>query len=356
MSSGDSKSKRALGRAWPFLLLAALLGAGLWIALRPPPPGASVVLYASVDEEVAAEFAKRFTAETGIRVDFVGDSEASKTVGLANRLLEEGAPGKSPRCDVYWNNEPMWAQRLAERGVLEVYASPAAADIPAEWRDPGGHWIANGSRARVLITHTPSLEGKTVGSWRDLADPAWKGRASVARPLAGTTLSHMAAMRSLLGPGPFDEWFRAMAGNRTSFASGNGSLAREVGRGSRAFGFTDTDDFAGRKAAGEPVACVFPDQGEEGIGTFVLPVTVSLVRGAPHPVEARKLADWLLSPEIEAALSASSYASIPVRPTTKPGPGVADLSTFRRAKVDWAAAGNHVDAVLELTEKLMGGK
>jgi len=343
-------------RAWPFLLLAALLGAGLWLALRRPPEGPSVTLYTSVDEEIAQDFARRFEAESGVRVDLVGDTEAAKTVGLANRLLEEGAPGKAPRADVFWNNEPMWAERLAERGILQAYASPSAADIPAEWKDPGGRWAANGLRARILIVHAPSLGDRKVSSYRDLAGPSWTGRASLARPVAGTTLSHMAALREALGAGPFEAWFRAMAANGTSFASGNGSLAREVGRGARAFGFTDTDDFAARKVAGEPVERVFPDQGEKEVGTFVLPVTVSVVRGAPHPGNARRLADWLLSPSTEAALSASSYASIPVRPGTRPGPGVADLASFRRAKVDWAAAGKNVDAVLDLTTEVMRGK
>ena len=343
-------------RLLPLLVFAALLAGGLWLALRPPPPGPSVTLYTSVDDDLATEFAKRFTAETGIRVDMVGDSEANKTVGLANRLLEEGRPGGTARADVYWNNEPLWTVHLAEAGVLEPYASPAAADIPPEWKDAKGLWAANGLRARVLIAHLPSVADRKPASYRDLADPAWKGKTGLARPLAGTCLSHMAAMREHLGATAFEAWFRAMIANDAVFASGNGSLAREVGRGARAFGFTDTDDYAARRAAGEPVDRLFPDQGEKEVGTFVLPVTVSLVRGAPNPANARRLVDWLLSPATEAALSASSYAALPVRPGTKAGPGVADLATFRRAKVDWSAAGKSVDAVLDLTKAVMGGR
>jgi iron(III) transport system substrate-binding protein len=343
-------------RLFPFLLLFVAVAAGILFALRAPPEGPSVTLYCAVDDDVAREAVARFTAEKNIRVEFVGDTEAAKSIGLALRLKEEGKPGGVPHADVYWNNEPLWSQHLAEAGILEAYASPAAADIPAEWKDPQGRWTAVGLRARVFIVNVPAVAAGKPSTFRDLAAPAWKGKGGMARPLAGTTLSHMAALRGMLGAAPFETWFRAVVANDSSFASGNGSMAQDVGKGGRAFGFTDTDDCAARKAAGEPVDRVFPDQAEGEIGAFVLPVTVSLVRGAPHPKNARILIDWLLSAENEARLSASPYATIPVRPGTKPGPDVADLKTFRRATVNWSEAAKNVDAILDLTKAVMEGK
>lgn len=343
-------------RLLPVLLIAAALGAGAWLALRPKGDALPVTLYCAVDDEVARELVPLFERESGLRVELLTDTEAVKTVGLANRLLEEGRPGRTPRCDVYWNNEPVWTERLAAAGVLAPLPAGSGEGIPAEWRDPEGFWISNGLRARVFIVHSPSVGDAPPSSFRDLAAPEWKGRGAIARPAAGTTLSHMAALRGLLGPEAFTAWFRSLDANGVAFASGNGPVAREVGRGGKAFGFTDTDDFAVRRAAGEPVAAVHPDQGEGQPGTFVLPVTVSLVRGGPNPAGARRLVEWLLSPATEAALSASSYASIPVRPATPAGPGVVPLSAFRSARVDWAAAGAHVDPVLDLVKEALGGK
>jgi len=341
-------------RIAPFAALLALVAAGLWLALSGESP--DVVCYASVDDEVVRPMLERFRAETGLRVKVEVDTEATKSIGMANRLLKEGRPGARPRADVYWNNEPAWTVRLADAGVLEPYDSPAARDIPAAFRDPAGLWVANGARARVLIAHSPSVAAARPSSYLDLADPRFKDRAAIARPLAGTTLTHLAALRSLVGAAEFERWLRGAAGNGVAFASGNGSLAREVGRGARAFGFTDTDDFAARRAAGESVEAVFPDQGEGQVGTFVLPVTVALVRGGPHPEAARRLYDWLVSPATEAALSASSYATIPVRPGTPPGPQAVAPATFRAAKVDWREASKHVDAVLDLARSILESK
>jgi iron(III) transport system substrate-binding protein len=289
-------------------------------------------------------------------VSVVTDTEATKTVGLAYALLEEGRPGRTPRADVFWNNEPVWTTRLAEAGALEPYDSPAARDVPAAYRDPRGFWTANGLRARVYIANSGLVKEGRPASYLDLADPAFRDRGSLARPLAGTTLSHLAARRSLVGAEPFAKWLRDAAANGAAFASGNGAVAREVGRGTRAFGFTDTDDFHARRAAGDPVEAIFPDQGEGGIGTFVLPITVSVVRGAPHPRNARRLHDWLVSPAAEEALSATPYATIPVRTSTRPGPGAVSPASFRAAKADWSEAVKHVDPVLALVAEILQGK
>jgi len=343
-------------RILPFLLFVALAAGGIVLAIRSGGDPPDVTVYTSVDDEVAREILGRFERETGIRVLAVTDTEATKTVGLVNRLREESGPGRTPRCDVFWNNEPSWTVRLAAEGLFEPCDSPVLADIPAGFRDPKGLWASNGARARIFIVHRGEPGGPAPSSFRDLADPEFRDRGTMARPLAGTTLSHLAALRLHLGAEPFAQWFRDAAANGTAFASGNGAVAREVGRGSRAFGFTDTDDYWARRSAGDPVDLVYPDQGPEGPGTYLLPVTVSIVKGAPRPRNARRLFDWLLSPETEAALSASSYASIPVRPGTKPGPAGFTTTAFRAAAVDWDAAKEHLDAVLDLAKEVVQGQ
>jgi iron(III) transport system substrate-binding protein len=336
-----------------------LAASALAIALLGAPgcsPPAGVTVYTSVDDEVAVPLLARFEKETGIKVDAVTDTEATKTIGLASRLIEEGRPGGTPRADIFWNNEPVWTVRAAESGALEKYDSPAAKDVPAEFRDPKGFWTANGFRARLYIANSGLVKDHRPSSYADLADPAFKEMGAIARPTAGTCLSHLAALRAHLGAEAFSKWLKDAAANGTAFASGNGAVAREVGRGTRSFGFTDTDDFQGRRAAGDPVEAIFPDQGPGQPGTFILPVTVSLVRGAPHRESAVRLYDWLVSAETEAALSASVYATIPVRPTTKPGSGAFPQNAFRAAKPDWNRVVEHIDPVTEIVKEILAGK
>ena len=92
-------------------------GLGLWLGLallpllgcRPQDPNA-VVVYAAQDQVYAEPIFKQFTAETGLKVRAAYDSEAVKTVGLANRLLAERT---RPQCDVFWGNEEMRTRQLA---------------------------------------------------------------------------------------------------------------------------------------------------------------------------------------------------------------------------------------------------
>ena len=82
--------------------------------------------------------------------------------------------------------------------------------------------------------------------------------------------------------------------------------------GRLAFGLTDTDDAVIELEAGKPVKSVFPDSSEDGVGTLLLPNTLAVVKGAPHPQAAIRLIDYLLSAEVEAKLAAGPSAQIPL--------------------------------------------
>ena len=82
--------------------------------------------------------------------------------------------------------------------------------------------------------------------------------------------------------------------------------------GKLAWAFTDTDDYHVALTKGYPVAAVFPDQGKDQIGTMLIPNSVSIVKGCPHPERARQLVDWILSEDVEAMLAAARSAQIPV--------------------------------------------
>src|SRR5215213_4933855 len=91
----------------------------------------TVTLYTSVDQPFAAPIIKDFEQKTGIRVTLVTDAEATKSVGLAERVRAER---NNPQCDVFWSNEPFYTIALANESLLEPYASPAAAEVPKQFK------------------------------------------------------------------------------------------------------------------------------------------------------------------------------------------------------------------------------
>src|SRR3954470_21462166 len=108
-----------MGSRWGALLAigAAAIAAALLLA-GTGRSGPSVVVYCAHDAVFADGILRDFERQTGIAVDVVYDTEATKSLGLINRLLIERS---SPRCDVLWNNELLGTMQLAHEGVLEPY-------------------------------------------------------------------------------------------------------------------------------------------------------------------------------------------------------------------------------------------
>ena len=315
----------------PRVLVAALVllaGCG-----RPP----DLVVYCALDQEFAEPLIRRFATETGLEVRAEFDVEASKTVGLVRRIQEEDA---RTRCDVFWNNEVAHTVRLAEQGLLASYRSPSAEDIPARFRDPGDRWTGFAARARILIVNTELAKAEEIHGMWDLVDPKWSGKACIARPLTGTTLTHMTALYSVLGESEAKRYLdeiddRAKSG-AVSLTNGNAMVARLVRDGKMAFGWTDTDDFNVALEAGKPVAAVYPDQ--DSVGTLLIPNSVAILAKAPHAANARRFVDWVLRPEIEAELANSRSVQIPVRenvprPNHVKGPGQIKVMEADYAKI-----------------------
>jgi iron(III) transport system substrate-binding protein len=274
-----------------------------------------VVLYCAQDKVFAEPVLEEFTRRTGIAVAPKFDTEAQKSVGLYAELVQER---DRPRGDVHWNNEIIWSIKLQRQGILEPYASPSAAAFPASAKAADDTWHAFAARARILIVNTDLVaEAERPGRVGDLALPRWKGRAAIAKPVHGTSLAHAACLFDVLGPEAARGFYQSLRANEVHVLSGNKQVAEEVGRGRYAVGLTDTDDAILEVEAGRPVVIVFPDQDtsdEEGLGTLFLPNTVAVVRGGPDPENARRLVDYLLSPEVERRLAETGGRQIPLNP------------------------------------------
>jgi len=306
--------------------------------------GPDLVVYVSQDQIHSEPLVRRFERETGLSVRAEYDVEASKTIGLVNRIREER---NRTRCDVFWNNEVAHSVALADEGFLASYDSPSAADIPETFRDPKRRWTGFGARARVFIVNTDRIPDPGVlTSMTDLLDERWSGQVGMALPLTGTTLTHAVALYSVLGEERARAYFEAVKERndegKLDLLAGNGQVMRQVRDGKLAFGWTDTDDYNVARDAGAHVAVVYPDQ--DGIGTLLIPNTVSVLAEAPHPVAARRFVDWLLAPAVEEELAASRSAQIPVRASVPRPENVRDGGSLRFMEVDFLEVGAQIEA------------
>lgn len=300
-----------------------------------------VVLYCAQDREYADQILADFTRQTGIQVEVRSDTEANKTVGLYEAIVREKA---HPRCDVFWNNEVLNTIRLQQQGLLEPYASPAATKYP-EWTRPADRsWQAFAARARILIVNTRLPEAERPRTLAALIEPKWKGRVAMAKPMFGTTATHMACLWSRLGPDATKEYLTKLRENVTILA-GNKDVAVAVAEGRFDIGLTDTDDAIIEVQRGRPVAILFPDQTADG--TLFLPNTLALVKGGPNPEQARMLIDYLLSPAVEARLAQGPSAQIPLHPEVTVKSPVQPQEKLRAMEMDFVKAAGCWEATQE---------
>jgi len=310
-----------------------------------------VVVYTALDQEFSAPIFAAFYRHSGGEIQPAAkfDVESTKTVGLVNQIIAEQ---DRPVADVFWNNEILHTIRLQKMGLLQPHAWNLEPGYPTDMQAKDGSWCGFAARGRVLLVNTrklsdPSEYPKTVD---ELADPKWKGNCAIARPLFGTTATHAAVIRELKGEEASRRWFRAVADNAVVL-SGNKSVAIAVATGQVAWGLTDTDDAIVERDDGRPVAIVYPDQATDAPGTLRIPNTVAILKGAPHPIAAAKLVDYLVTPQTEDRLAMGDSSQLPVSRLSKQRPRVLPAEPVRWMRVDFESAAEHWETLAaELAE------
>lgn len=307
-----------------------------------------VVVYTSADEAVAGPVFERFERETGIRIRAKFDTEATKTTGLATVLRNER---ERPRADVFWSNEQASLVELAGEGVFAPMDPRVLDAWPEAWRAADGTWAALAGRARVVV-FSPERVPEPPMQWTDLLAPEWRGRTAMADPRFGTTRGHLGAMKAYWDanamPGYFEAWAEGLAENEPLvLPSGNAGVVDAVARGEADIGLTDTDDVMAAQARGLKVAMVQPrharDPRRAGGGTYLVPNTVAIVAGAPHPEQAAAFVAFMLTEATERQLAAMPSRHAPVVFAPREG----DLVVADPLRVDAAEAARHSTAAVE---------
>ena len=292
------------------LFLAAVVCVFCSCGKRSGSPKPQVVLYCSVDQELAKQIVAEFEKRTHIKVQTRYDSEAGKTVGLVQKIIAESP---APLADVFWSGEVFHTIRVSRLGLLAPYVSDDTAGWPAGFADPNGLWYGFALRARVIAYNTKRVSAdQAPKTLEDVLDAQWQGRVTMAVPEFGTTGGDIASWFVHYGFDRAHEILLALKANKIRLVDGNSTAVRMVATGQADICFTDTDDVYAAQRNGWPIAMNYLDQG--GDGSLVIPNTAALIKNAPHPEQARKLMEFLLSRDVERMLAQSYSHNSPIRP------------------------------------------
>ncbi len=325
-------------------VFAALLLVGFWFAMLPgkEDKASTLVVYCSQDRMFAEQILAKFSQETGIRLQIRYDTEATKSLGLINLIVQERA---SPRCDVFWNNELLGMIELQQQGLLAPHQGSGWQRIPQRYRDENGYWVGFAARLRVAIVNTQqAAASEETLNTLFLLEPA---RISVAKPLFGTTLTHYTVLWHLWGADRLKQWHRDLRLRGLREVDGNAAVKEIVAQGTCVAGWTDTDDVfvaldEGLAVELLPVRVVAEAQGVEPISvernpagvTICIPNTVGIIQGSRHRKAAERLVDFLASSKTELALAKSKSRQIPLGPFES-----AELPADVRNLVQWSQDG-----------------
>ncbi len=333
-------------RRWfAFLLMIALLLPAS--AARAQAP--SLTVYSSVDEENARKILGAFSRATGIeaRITFLSTGPA-----LARLEAERG----NPQADV-WFGAPSENHVDAKiRGLTQPYASPGAAALDARFRDPENYWVSFYMNPLGFGLNTKVLENRGIKrplSWQDLLSPQLRGLIQMPSPqTSGTAYNMVVSLVQIMGEDKAFAYMKQLHPNVQTYTTSGTAPSRAVAFGEVAIGIQFTPALYQLYFRGYPLLTVFP---KEGVG-FEAPA-ISIVKGTRREAEARRLVDWMISPEGQNSLAEQETFFFPVTEKARRQSGLPALRLVPLIKYDVDFAGkNRLRLVNRWLNEVLGGR
>jgi putative spermidine/putrescine transport system substrate-binding protein len=207
------------------------------------------------------------------------------------------AEKSNPVADIAYLGVDVGYKAKAE-GVVEPYKPVGFEQIPAGLRDPEGYWEATHYGTLGLFVNKDALGGKPVPAcWKDLLKADYKGMVGYLDPSSASVgYVGAVAINNALGGSDKDfapalGYFKDLAKNQPIVPKQT-SYARVVSGEIPILLDYDFDAYRAKYKDHANVEFVIPQE-----GTISVPYVMSLVKGAPHDANGKKVLDFVLSDE-----------------------------------------------------------
>lgn len=292
---------------------------------------------------------EQFTAETGIKTKVVFSKK-----GLIERLKREGK--YSPADVVLTSNFNKLLQLKGEGLTQEIKSEQIDKNVPSQFRDEAGHWVALTKRARSLyVSKSSSLNTSTI-SYEDLSGKTLSGKVCTRSGKHPYNLGLIASMIAHHGEAETETWLKGVKANLARKPQGNdrGQVKAikeglcEVSLGnSYYYGKMLTDE--NQKPWADAVNLVFPNQGNRG--THINVSGAVLTKYAPNKSNAETLIAYLVGKSAQ-----EQYASVnmeyPVNPVVKPSEMVLSWGEFKEDNISLTEVAKYREQALQLVDKV----
>jgi iron(III) transport system substrate-binding protein len=318
-------------------------------SLAVPALADEVNVYSHRQPELIQPLVDAFTAETGIAVNV-----AFVEKGMVERLQAEG--DRSP-ADLVLTVDIARLSQVVEAGVTQpVESEVLAANIPAEFRDPGNHWFGLTARSRIVYASKDRVADGEVTTYEGLADPKWKGRICTRPGTHDYTLGLTAGMIAHHGEEFTRTWIEGVKANLAKKPEGNDrDQVKSIWAGECDISLGNTYYMGQMLADAEQtewansVRIVYPAF-EDG-GTHMNISGVAMTKSAPNRDAAVKFMEWLSSDAAQKIYAETNY-EFPVKPGVERSELVQSWGDFTPDSASLAELAKQRSAALRLMEEV----
>jgi iron(III) transport system substrate-binding protein len=307
----------------------SLLAAGILGAIIVPVAAhaqGEVNLYSSRHYETDEELYRAFTKQSGIKVNVIqaGGNE------LIQRIEREGA--NSP-ADVFLAEDAGVVGRLHLAGLFQpVKSETLEAAIPANLREPEGHWFGLTMRARVIAYHKDRVKPSDLSTYEALADPKWKKKILVRSSGSAYNQSLVVSLIEADGTEKTEHWAKGLVANMARAPKGGDrDQIAGVMAGEGDLAITNTYYIGHMLHDGKPgefdkLGVFFPNQNDRG--THVNISGGGVLRYAPHRDNAVKFLEFLTTPDAQKIFAEANF-EYPVRKDVEIAPIIKAFGEFK---------------------------
>ena len=263
-----------------------------------------------------------FTARTGITVNVVSDGDAGQLVNKA--ALTAG----NPEGDVLFGVDNTLLSRAVSAGVFDPYLSPRAASVPAALTAVSGGEVTPVDYGDVCV----NLDDRWFAAHHlaapttlaDLTKPAYKDLMVVENAETSSPgLAFLLATIARYGADGWQSYWQQLRANGVSVVNGWTEAYEDTFSGG---GGKGTRPIVVSYATSPPAEIVYaadpkptkPSTSVMTDGCFHQIEYAGVLAGTKHPLEARAVVDWLLSPQVQADVPLSMFVMPAVSGTPLP--------------------------------------
>lgn len=260
----------------------------------------TVNLYSARKEALIKPMLDDFTKQTGIEVRLLtGGGDA-----LLTRLQAEG---ENTPADLFLTVDAGNLHRAAQAGVFQELGSPLALQaVPSQYHGDDNLWLGLSLRARPIFYAPDRVNPEQLSGYADLADDRWNNNVCIRSSDNIYNQSLTAALIEHWGEEKTEDWARGLVDNLAKPpVGGDRDQIKAVANGvcdiavanTYYLGVMEASDDAAEREAASKVKIFWPNQDDQG--THVNVSGIGLTKHAKNADNARRLVEFLLSPEAQ---------------------------------------------------------